>query len=157
MKPGDLSESNAIKPVDYSNFLNNLIHALAVICGVVGYLGARIFVNFLASAFIIGSLGRHLIWGLVIFIIFLVLGAVFGFVWNKLGWKLGLSLASLVIIFWGFTFLLNLLNGINLGEVNFESTAIISMHTLLTLLGGCLGAYFGAKYKQKRLTNDSVV
>jgi hypothetical protein len=154
MKPGDLSESNAIKPRDDSKFLNILIHALAVFCGGVGYFVAHIFFKFLPFA--LGSLGAHLIWGLVIFIIFLVLGALFGFVWNKLGWKLGLSLASLVIIFLGFNFLLNLLSVFS-GGVNFESTAIISMHTLLTLVGGCLGAYFGAKYKQKRLTNDSVV
>ncbi len=153
MKPGDLSESNLVKPRDNSIFLNILIHALAVICGVVGFFVARIFFNFLPFGFSVGFLGGHLIWGLVIFIVFLVLGALFGFVWNKLGWKLGLSLASLMIIVWGFRFLLDVFSG----EVNFESAILVSTFTLPTLVGGCLGAYFGAKYKQKRLINDSVV
>jgi uncharacterized membrane protein len=149
MKPGDLSESNLVKPRDNSKFLSVLIHALAVISGMIVF--SIIFFIYLSTEY---YWSRN-VWislislGLILFATFLAIGAVFGFTWNKGGWKLGLSLGILPLIFSGV-----LLLGAwwNEGRPTFYAISQKIIWTLPELLGGCIGAYFGAKYKQKRLT-----
>jgi hypothetical protein len=92
--------------------------------------------------------------GLILFVVFLAIGAVFGFTWNKGGWKLGLSLGILPLVCSGVILLAKLWSG---GLPTFyvyyvHAISQIIIFTLPELLGGCIGAYFGAKYKQKRLT-----
>lgn len=151
MMPGDLSESNAIKPVDYSKFLNILIYGLAVICGVVGFLVATTV--FWLSGSGVGFFGSKLVAILLIFIVFSLLGVLFGYVWDKLGWKLALSLASSTIIVWGFATLADTFSG----KLRFEEVFQASILIIPTLAGSCLGVYFGAKYKQKKRINNGVV
>jgi hypothetical protein len=146
MKPGDLSESNLVKPRDYSKLLNILVHALAAISGMIVL--TIVFVSYFYL-----FRGYYLDWklSLVLFITFLAIGAIFGFTWNKSGWRLGLSLGSLPFV----CVLFMLWSDGN--HTFYDASNLIIILSMPEIIGGCIGAYFGAKYKQKRLTNDSVV
>ncbi len=80
MKLGDLSESNAVKPVD-SQSPTILIYVLAVISGLV---------SSIAAGFVSALLGIPLMFSACITL--LALGALFGFTWSNVGWKWGLWL-----------------------------------------------------------------
>ncbi len=158
MKPDDLSESNLVKPVDYSKSSNILIYTLAVISGIIGFFFASLILGLLGLGFGVGFWGEQIISGLVFFITFLVLGTLFGFVWNNLGWKLGLLLASFIIIVYGFLFLLGVVSSVFSGNITLTIifTAGIAPKILL-VAGSCVGAYIGAEYKRRTQTNNGVV
>jgi peptidoglycan/LPS O-acetylase OafA/YrhL len=144
MKPGDLSESNLVKPRDYSKLLNVLVYALAVISGMIMF--AFIF-------FIYALNDNYLGWklGLVLFITFLAIGAIFGFTRNISGWRLGLSLGSLPFV----CVLFMLWSDGN--HTLYDISKLIIVLAMPEIIGGCIGVYFGANYKQRRRKIDSVV
>jgi vacuolar-type H+-ATPase subunit I/STV1 len=157
MKLGDLSESNLIKPPDYSKLLNFLVNALALITGVIMFL-LIIFIGLMNNIYDDEKMWSFLlIQGLILFITFSVLGTFFSVVcnkWNKSGWKLGLSLGIVPVILLSIAILIDSLQNDN----NDSSTAIkLILIAIPGLAGGCIGAYFGTKYKQKHHTNNSVV
>jgi hypothetical protein len=157
MKPGDLSESNLVKPADYSLLFNILAHALAFIGGLV-ISGILIFLIFnfgdkLSS--VLGVNNLTVVSCPMIFIAFLISGALFSFLWNKSGWKLGLSLGSSAAVAFGLLSLyLFLFQGL---KISFQEIPIYFIITLPALAGGCLGSYFGASCKKRQRLNNSVI
>jgi hypothetical protein len=157
MMPGDLSESNAVKRSDYSIFFNILVHALAFIGGLIISAVTLFLLAFNLDEIrpVIGFNGFYVFSGLIFFIVFLISGALLGFLWNKGGWKLGLSLgsstviASILYVLYGF-----LLYG---DLISFETLIAFSSVTIPALLGGCVGSYFGASYKKRRRPNNGIV
>jgi hypothetical protein len=144
IKPGDLSEFNLVKPRDYSKLLNLLVHALAVISGMIVF--SIIFYIHLLSH-------THFGWGLslVLFITFLAIGAILSFTWNKSGWRLGLSLGSLPFV----CVLFMLWSDGN--HTFYDVSQLIIILAMPEIIGGCIGAYFGAKYKQRQRKIETVV
>ncbi len=148
-----LSEFSAAEPVNHSKPVSVFVHVLAVFSGIIGFFVAInlwfvVGIILLPFGFDRGSLSSQLILGLLVFITFLGLGALFGFVWDKGGWKLGFSLGSLVTAVWILAFLLDVFSS----GFTFNKVVSVIALTLPVLAGGCLGAYFGASYKRKQRT-----
>jgi hypothetical protein len=158
MMPGDLSEFNLVKPPDYSKLLNFLVNALALITGVVMF-SLIIFIGLMNDIYLDEKIWSFLlIQGLILFITFSVLGTFFSVIcnkWNKSGWKLGLSLGIVPVIFISIAILIGSLQ--NDSNDDFSTVIKVILITIPGLAGGCIGAYFGTKYKQKHHTNKSVV
>lgn len=153
MQSDTVSEFRAAEPVNRSQPVSVFVHILAVFSGIAGAFVAgnlQALLRFILMPFNIfmGFYGIQLTLGLFFFVVFLLLGAIFGFVWDKGGWKLGFSLGGLVAVFW---ILVSLLDGFS---SNFSFNLVVSVITLTfpVLAGGCLGAYSGASYKQKQHT-----
>ena len=148
-----LSEFSAAEPVNHSKPVSVFVHVFAVFSGIAGVFVANnlwfvVGIILLPFGFDRGSLSSQLILGLLVFVTFLVLGTLFGFVWDKGGWKLGFSLGGLVAVFWFLIFLLDVFSY----GFTFDRVVGLITFTLPVLAGGCLGAYFGASYKQKQHT-----
>ena len=148
-----VSEFSAVEPINNTEPVSIFVHVLAAFSGIAGFFVAgqlwfavrAIFLPFLIG---VNYYGIQLILGLFLFITFLLLGAVFGFVRDKGGWKLGFSLGGLVTAVFTLAFLLDVYSsGFTLDEV----VGLIT-NTFPVLAGGCLGAYFGASYKQNQHT-----
>jgi lipid-A-disaccharide synthase-like uncharacterized protein len=156
MMPGDLSELNLIKPRDYSKFLNILVHALAVITGVIVFLIVSVSYFYLLGNYYSENTAWIFIGflGLILFTTFLVSGALFSFVWNKGGWKLGLSLGILPVIGSSIFILYSMFFE---GEVHFLAVCQLISITLPELVGGCVGCYLGASYKKRQRPNNGIV
>lgn len=148
-----LSEFSAAEPVNHSKPVSVFVHVLAVFSGIAGFIVAgnlQTLLRFILMPYNIFMefYGIQMILSLFFFATFLLLGALFGFVWDKGGWKLGFSLGGLVAVFWFLLFLWNIFSS---GFTFAKVVSVITL-TLPILAGGCLGAYFGASYKQKRHT-----
>jgi hypothetical protein len=157
MKPGDLSESNLVKPTDYSVFFNILAHALAFIGGLI-ISGILLFLFFNYSDelhSVAGYNGFKVVLCSMVFIPFLISGALFGFLWNKGGWKLGLSLGGSPVIAWSLLILFSLF--FQGGKIDFQSIPVYLFIALPALAGGCIGSYFGASYKKRQQPNNGIV
>lgn len=145
------SEFGAVEPNNHSKPATALVHALAVFSGIAGFVVAYNLHNLLHLILMpfnifIGYYGRELTLGLFLLVIFLLLGAFFGFKWDKGGWKLGFSLGGLVAALFILAFLLDVFSG------NFSFNLVVGAitHIFPVLVGGFLGLYFGAKYKQNQ-------
>ena len=148
-----VSEFSAAEPVNHSKPVSVFVHALAVFSGIAGVFVAInlwfvVGIILLPFGFDRGSLSSQLILGLLVFATFLLLGTLFGFVWDKGGWKLGFSLSGLVAAVWILAFLLDVFSS----GFTFDKVVSVIPKTFPVLAGGCLGAYLGAGYKQKRHT-----
>ena len=130
MKFGDLSNSNVVRPVD-SQSPNIFICVLAVVSGLIG----SIVAGFLGSL-----LGIPLM--LSACITLLALGALFGFLWNNVGWKCGLWLVAVSNLIW---FLITVYMDKNSSFMFLP----FFIGILPPLVSSCVGAYIGAKYKEK--------
>jgi hypothetical protein len=144
MQPGDLSENNLVKTTDYSNFKNILVHLLALVTGAIAsliYFSVTSHINTLG-----GDVNLILFIAASVFIISLfALAALFGFVWDKLGWMLGLSLVSLPAIFLG----LGGLGALFLFGLSLSLLPVIPLVFCgLLVLAGYFGVVLGAKYKK---------
>ena len=129
-----------------------LPHALAIFCGYIGWYISTFIAIFLSGAYRPDK-KFDVMNGLFSFITFLLLGALLGFLFNKLGWKLGLSLASFVIIVWGFVFGVHIFWGVRTAfsdTTSFEGFIRLILYTFPELIGGCLGAYLGAESRNRR-------
>ncbi|MGI8668527.1 MAG: hypothetical protein ACR2J3_01635 [Aridibacter sp.] len=138
MKSGDLSEFNAIKPVN-SQTPNILIYVLAVISGLIGSIVAGFVGSLLGIPLMLSACA-----------ILLALGALFGFVWSNVGWMWGLWLVAVSNIIW---FLVTAYMSKNSLFMFFP----FFVETLPPLVSSCIGAYIGAKYKQRQHINNGVV
>ena len=148
-----LSEFSADAPVNHSKPASVFVHVLAVFSGIIGFIVAgqlwfAVRAIFLPLLIGVNYYGLQLILGSILFVIFLVLGTILGFVWDKGGWKLGFSLGGLVAVFWILVFLLDVFSS----GFTFDKVVSVLTDTLPVLAGGCLGAHFGASYKQKQHT-----
>jgi hypothetical protein len=146
-----VSDVSANEPANHSKPVSVFVHVLAAFSGIAGFFVAynlHALLRFILMPYNIFMefYGIQMILGSFLFVTFLILGALFGFVWNKGGWKLGISLGGLVVVFWVLVFPLDVFSG------NFSFTLVVSVitNTFPVLAGSCLGAYFGASYKQKR-------
>ena len=153
MQSDTLSEFSADEPLNHSKPVSVFVHVLAVFSGIIGFfvagnLEALLRVIFLPLLIGVNYYGLQLILGSILFVTFLGLGALFGFVWDKGGWKLGFSLGSLITAVWILAFLLDVFSY----GFTFDRVVGLITFTLPVLAGGCLGAYFGASYKQKQQT-----
>ena len=153
MRSDTLSEFSAAEPVNHSKPVSVFVHVLAVFSGIAGVFVAgnlHALLRFILMPFNIfmGFYGIQMILGLFFFAVFLLLGALFGFVWDKGGWKLGFSLGGLVTVFWFLIFLLDVFSY----GFTFDKVVSVFTNTFPVLAGSCLGAYFGASYKQKQHT-----
>lgn len=158
MQSVNFSQFGTDEPINHSKPATALVHTLAVFSGIAGFVVAYNLNNLLHIILMpfnifIGYYGRELILGLFLFVIFLFLGALFGFKWDKGGWKLGFSLGGLVAALFTLAFLLDVFSG--RFSFNLVVGAIPNIFPVLT--GGCLGAYFGANYKRKQYARDNVV
>ncbi len=93
MQSGSLSEFDVVEPVNHSKPVSAFVHVLAVFSGIAGLviagnLQTLLRVILMPFNIFMGYYGIQLILGLFLFVIFLLLGALFGFVWDKGGWKL---------------------------------------------------------------------
>lgn len=155
---GTFSELRAAEPIKHSENVTALVHVLAVFSGIAGFVAAYNLNNLLHIILMpfnifIGYYGKELTLGLFLFVTFLLLGALFGFKWDKGGWKLGFSLGWLVAALWILAFLLDIFSG----NFSFDQVFGTIMYIFPMLAGGCLGAYFGANYKQKRHTESGIL
>ncbi len=148
-----VSEFGTVEPINRSKPVSILVHVLAAFSGIAGvFIGFNLWfvvgIILLPFGFDRGSWSGQLSLGLLFFVTFLVLGAIFGFVRNKGGWKLGLSLGSLVVAVWISAFLLDVYSS------GFTLDRVVGLITnaFPGLAGCCLGAYFGASYKQNQHT-----
>lgn len=153
-----VSEFGAVEPGNDSKPVTSLVHALAVFSGIAGFVAAYNLHNLLHIILMpfnifVGYYGRQLTLGLFLFVTFLLLGAIFGFKWAQGGWKLGFSLGGVVAAFFSLMFLLDVFAG------SFDFNLIVGAipNIFPVLAGGCLGAYLGANYKQKRHTKNGIV
>jgi hypothetical protein len=157
MQPSDLSEANLVKPTDYSKLINVLVYALAVISGLVIFLATYGISSFILKSTelvsIIGVFGSRIILILSILMSFFVAGMLFGFLRDKQGWKLGLFLASTVVILSVEEFLKFVFGGSSV----VEQVVNLILFAFPPLAGGCLGAYFGARLKRNRSANNNIV
>lgn len=139
------TESNLIKSTYRSKLPNILVHVGAMICGVVGFSLIYFLGGVLASNVRMEFNTFKVIYLSMFFITFLVLGTLFGYFWIRSGWKLGLSLASIPVIFWSLIYLSEALSS----ETHFPDGVKIVHYTLPVLAGGCFGAYLGSRLKQR--------
>jgi hypothetical protein len=154
MMPGDLSESNLVKPTDYSKFFNVLAYSITFVSGVI--INAIIIFSLIIHTGSLGAFGAHpVVLALIFFLTFLLTGAVLGFLWSKEGWRLGLSLAGSALICWSLFVLFRIfLYGIN---INFEVITTFFIVSIPALMGGCLGTFLGASFRQQLRPNKGVV
>jgi hypothetical protein len=142
MQTGDLTEANLVKTTDYSGISGTLVHILASITGLI----VSLFFYFFVSSLLKGTSDSQIM-PIVVFsflaIIFLVLGSLFGFVWNTIGWRLGISLVSIPLILIGLALLLSLING------NFSLLVTLLLDCLMLVAAGYFGPKLGANYKEK--------
>ena len=148
-----VSEFSAAEPVNHSKPVSVFVNVLAAFSGIIGFFVAgqlwfAVRAIFLPLLIGVDYYGLQLILGLILFVVFLVLGVIFGFVWDKGGWKLGFSLGGLVAVVWFLIFLLDVFSS----GFTFDQFVSVITDTFPVLAGGCLGAYVGASYKQKRHT-----
>jgi hypothetical protein len=158
MQSDTLSEFSAAEPLNHSKPVSIFVHVLAVFSGIIGFFVAgnlwfAVRAIFLPLLIGVNYYGLQLILGLFLFVIFLVLGIIFGFVWDKGGWKLGFSLGGLLAIFWFLIFLLDVFSY----GFTFDRVVGLITNTFPVLAGSGLGAYFVASYKQKQHAKDGVV
>lgn len=139
MKPGDLSKFNAVKPVDHSKLLIILAYVLAIIGGLISSIVAGFVGSLLGIPIMLTACAT-----------LLMLGALFGFVWSSVGWKWGLWLVAVPNIIW---FVITAFFSKN----SFFMFYPFLIQTLPLLVSSCIGAYIGAKYKQKQSTNNGGV
>jgi apolipoprotein N-acyltransferase len=140
MQTGDLTEANLVKTTDYSGISGILVHILASITGLIVSLIFYLFVSSLPRT-------DSQIMPIVVFsflaIIFLVLGSLFGFVWNTIGWKLGISLVSIPLILFGLALFSSLMIG------DFSTLVKLLLDCLMLVAAGYFGPKLGANYKEK--------
>lgn len=146
MNTHSIVEHDLTKPANRSKLLNIIVHAIASVCGTFGFLSVYLFGGFIASRVLMEFSTFVIIYLSLFFITFSILGALFGYFQSSSGWKLGLSLASLPVIFWSLIYLIEALSS----EKHFPEGVKIFHYTLPILVGGCLGAYLGSKFKVRR-------
>ena len=137
--------SNSDQHIYQSKLANLIIHTSAMVCGVVGFLTIYFLGGFLASHVRMEFNTFKVIFLLMFFITFLTLGGLFGYFRMKSGWKLGLSLASLPVIFWCLIYFVEAISS----KKHFPDGVKIFHYTLPVLVGGCLGAYIGSRLNQR--------
>ncbi len=138
MKFGDLSESSAIEVTD-SQTPNIFFYIFAVITGLIG----SIFAGFIGAV-----LGIPMI--LSACVTLFALGAFFGFVWSKVGWKWGLWLVAVSNFVW-------FIGAVSIGKNSSFVLVPFFIEILPSLISSCIGAYLGAEFRRKQYKNDGVV
>ncbi|MDQ3634630.1 MAG: hypothetical protein M3405_09000 [Acidobacteriota bacterium] len=158
LKSGDI-----VKRKGLSAKYNPLLKLLAVIAGLVvsaiSFAIVNLVVENLRSIFP-RLVHERLVWHLVVlfsmftifFISYLLLGLIFGFLQHEVGWKWGLWLMSIPIL---FSILILMYNAIMLRFV-FSSFVFLGIFSSLAggLSGACVGVYITGIIKNKWFIND---
>jgi MFS family permease len=143
MQPGDLSENNLVKTTDYSKLKNILVPLLAFVTGATAFLIYFSVIPYIKTRESDVNQILAIIASSIFIISLFALAALFGFVWDKFGWRLGLWLVSLPLILMALGLLTSLASG------SFLSFFVILAFCGFMVLAGCFGVVLGAKYKKR--------
>lgn len=155
MENGDLSESNIIKPKGFSIFRDLLVYLFSAILGLItSFIIFIVYFGFLRWDVYYPNIILF-VWVITIFIGFVLLGFLFGYIKDKNWWKLGLSLSSLTVIT-SVVSLLYFLTSDDIENIKFFDITMIILLGLTPLVSAFVGTYSGATYKRSRQKIDTV-